>query len=129
MELLNRIAARPKMVHIDWRHCKNAVGTFGVERRDRNTLTQWFPTGVPRHLRVLFAILMGAKNSYVFQYTIKVYFQNVIKPWSKLLWVRHWVPQIIFFFREVPKAKSELWKGPVYRARLFIQMSGLFVAT
>jgi len=31
-----------------------------------------------------------------FNTSLKVYFQNVIKPWSKLLWVRYWVPRIIF---------------------------------
>jgi len=36
---------------------KKAVGTFGW-----NGITQWFPTGMPRHPRVLFTILMGAKN-------------------------------------------------------------------
>jgi len=29
MELLNQISPWPKMIHVDWRHCKKAVGTFG----------------------------------------------------------------------------------------------------
>jgi len=31
--------------------------------------------------------------------------------------------------RRVPQAKSLLWKGNVHMVRLFIQMSGLLVAT
>ena len=37
-------------------------------------------------------------------YRKKYYFQNVIKHQSKLLRVRHWVPQIIFVFCRVPLA-------------------------
>jgi len=29
MELLNQIPPRSKMVHINWKHCKRAAGTFG----------------------------------------------------------------------------------------------------
>jgi len=39
---------------------------FWVERRDHNTVTQWFPH------RVLFTILVGAKNQYFFQYIIEM---------------------------------------------------------
>jgi len=31
-----------------------------------------------------------------FNTSLKAHFENVIKPYSKLQWVRHWVPQIIF---------------------------------
>ena len=39
-----------------------------------------------------------------FNILLKIHFQTVIKPWSKIVWVRHWVSQIIILFSRVPKA-------------------------
>ena len=39
-----------------------------------------------------------------FNILLKIHFQTVIKPWSKIVWVRHWVPQNIILFCRVPQA-------------------------
>jgi len=39
-----------------------------------------------------------------FNILLKMHFQTVIKPWSKIVWVRHWVPQNIILFCRVPQA-------------------------
>jgi len=59
MELLNRIPPLPKMVY--WlKALQKSYQYFWVEQCDCKTLTQWFPTRVSQHIRVLFRILMGA---------------------------------------------------------------------
>ena len=55
-------------------------------------------------------------NSF-FNISLKMlhYFQNVIKPYSKLLCVRHWVPQTIFVSCRVslqPKTVGKRWISP-----------------
>ena len=40
----------------------NQNRTFELVNGSRNTLTQWFSTGVPRHPRVPFAIRWGAAS-------------------------------------------------------------------
>jgi len=40
----------------------------------------------------------------VFNISLKRYFQNVSEPQTRLLWVRHWVLQVTFFFYRVPQA-------------------------
>jgi len=46
-----------------------------------NSLIQWFPTGVPRHPRVPFAIPRGARDNTFLNISLKkIHFQTVIKP-------------------------------------------------
>jgi len=43
-----------------------------------------------------------------FKYIIKntIHLQSVIKPYTQLLWVRHWAPQNIILFCRGPQAKN-----------------------
>jgi len=88
-----------KSIHSNYRHLHRVslyyiyiVYTSGSQPGCRGTLGchLQYP-GVPR------------ANAF-FNILLKVHFQTVIKPWSKIVWVRHWVPQNIILFCRVPQA-------------------------
>ena len=56
-------------------------------------LKQWFPTGVLR------------ANAF-FNISFKILFPNVIKAQSKLEWIRHWIPQILFLCYRMVQAQK-----------------------
>ena len=46
----------------------------------------------------------GPRANAFLNILLKIHFQTVIKPWSKIVLVRHWVPQNIILFCRVPQA-------------------------
>jgi len=87
MELLRRIPPQPKTVHIDWRHCKKLSVLLGGTAWPQHCNPVVPPPGAIYNTH-------GCQKSILF--SIHHWNMNVIKPWSKLLWVHHLVQQLHF---------------------------------
>ena len=78
-------------------------------------IRQSYPSGSQQRCHLQCSGVPRANSFFNISLKMLHYFQNVIKPYSKLLCVRHWVPQIIFVSCRVPlqpKTVGKRWISP-----------------
>jgi len=94
----NRLCGRQR-IHVAQVGPSTFLRCAGLAKR------HWFAAEVP------FTILRVLRANTFFNIPLKMHFQNVVKPWSTLRWVRHLVPQIVFLSRKPTKIGKSYFKA------------------